>query len=193
MNTDIVEVRVGEARIEIPHAVVVQNFLASLGPAQPQQKSTQHLRVGEMWEEQGGIYAGIMRGDDCLYHLIICPARQMDTPSLEWGPVGKTTAATSNWDGLGNTLALTGDKHPAAQHCAAMDANGFSDWYLPARREASLCAATCPDAFSEGWHWTSTQYSAHGAHIQDFSDGHQHNRFKDGSYRVRAVRRFIIN
>lgn len=48
-------------------------------------------------------------------------------------------------------------------------------------------------ALPVAWHWTSTQYSAHTARIQDFSDGSQTNRNKGYRHRVRAVRRFKVN
>jgi len=49
------------------------------------------------------------------------------------------------------------------------------------------------DALQEGWYLTSTQYSAYNAFVQDFSDGHQNIHDKDLQFKVRAVRRFLIN
>lgn len=49
------------------------------------------------------------------------------------------------------------------------------------------------EAMEEAWYWSSTQYSAHGAFIQDFEDGYQLYYGKGSECRVRAVRRFLIN
>ena len=73
---------------------------------------------GQYWREQGGTYAGIMRGDDgTLYHLIIGPD-SMDIEDQEWGGYGQTEeGAQSCWDGLANTIELVESEHdhPAAQ------------------------------------------------------------------------------
>ncbi len=47
-------------------------------------------------------------------------------------------------------------------------------------------------ALNREWHWSSTQYSAYGAFIQDFDDGYQDDNDKSLKFRVRAVRRFLI-
>ena len=104
-------------------------------------------------------------------------------------------AATSSWDGHANTLALTasGHNHPVADWVKNLDIDGHTDWYIPSRREASLCAATCPEIFEPGYHWTSTQYSAYHAFIQAFDAGVQGYDGKASRRRVRAVRRFVAN
>lgn len=41
--------------------------------------------IGTMWPEQGGIYAGVMRGErGHHYHLIIAP-RDTELSDIEWG------------------------------------------------------------------------------------------------------------
>jgi hypothetical protein len=70
--------------------------------------------------------------------------------------------------------------------------DGRNDFYLPSRRELALCFANVPELFETAWHWSSTQFSADGACIQDFGDGDQSYSRKVYEYRVRAVRRLLI-
>lgn len=61
-------------------------------------------------------------------------------------------------------------------------------------------AQTTADAFKEGgdeafeaaWYWTSTQYSAYDAYVQDFGGGGQNHTGKTSERRVRPVRRLFI-
>jgi hypothetical protein len=48
-------------------------------------------------------------------------------------------------------------------------------------------------AMEPAWYWSSTQYSAGYAFVQVFSDGGQVDDAKYYAWRVRAVRRFLIN
>lgn len=153
--------------------------------------------IGTWWGEQGGVVAGIMpkEGVHPAYYLIVPTGAAIEDKSLEWGGYDENSQATSDWDGLANTRALVESDadHPAAQFCHDLKIDGFSDFYLPSRREASLMTATVPTLFKDGWHWTSTQYSADNAFIQAFSGGDQLNVRKGSESRVRAVRRFLIN
>lgn len=148
--------------------------------------------IGAEWPEQGGIYAGLMRGRDDHpdYHLII--AMSESDGEFQWGGYGDESSATSKWDGLANTRALIeeGD-HPAAEFAASRTMGGHSDFYLPAQAELMLAWVNIPEAFSEGWHWSSTQSSSGGAFYTDFGTGDAGNLGKGDHLRVRPVRRFI--
>ena len=159
--------------------------------------------IGAMWPEQGGIYAGIMRGEfGHGYHLIIAPS-ESEMTGVEWGETPEMIrGAISDRDGLKNSLAIrehakSADKRfPAA--CIALNnaINGFSDWYLPARHEARLAYLNAPETFStDDWYWTSTQYAgyASNAWYQYFDIGGQNYYDKGYKGRVRAVRRFLID
>lgn len=152
-------------------------------------------QLGEYWEGQGGIYAGLMPGENGQrpYHLIVS---EESAECVEWGEYGqKIEGADSRIDGAANTkaiLAADGD-HPAAQWAAQYTKDGHSDFYLPAQREQNLCFATIPDKFeTDDWYWTSTQSSAGYAWTQDFDDGSQGHAGKDYAGRARAVRRLFI-
>ncbi|MES2181607.1 MAG: DUF1566 domain-containing protein [Pseudomonadota bacterium] len=63
---------------------------------------------------------------------------------------------------------------------------------LPAQTIAPEFQADGSEAFEGVWHWSSTQYSAHGAWLQDFDDGYQYGSHKHGTCAARAVRRELI-
>jgi len=159
--------------------------------------------IGAMWPEQGGIYAGIMRGEfGHGYHLIIAPV-DAELIDLEWGDDFKMIdGAISDRDGLKNSLAIRDyarsveKRFPAA--CLALNnaTNGFTDWYLPSRHEARLAYLNAPETFNtDAWYWTSTQYAgnASSAWSQNFDGGDQNYGGKGYKGRVRAVRRFLID
>jgi len=159
--------------------------------------------IGAMWPEQGGIYAGIMRGEfGHGYHLIIAP-RDAEGSELEWGDESKMSDdAISDRDGLKNSPAIRDyaksiDKRfPAVSHALSLTANGFNDWYLPARHELRLAYLNASETFNlDGWYWTSTQRvgNASGAWVQYFDSGYQYDFGKGYEGRVRAVRRFLID
>jgi hypothetical protein len=153
-------------------------------------------RLGEFWQGQGGFYAGTVRGMDGKndHHLIVSPDDLGEIKEAEWGCKGnEIKGADSDWDGLSNTRAMADAGSELAKTIIAMEIDGHKDWYLPARKEARLCQINCQNQFDhDSWYWTSTQYSAYLAFIQDFGDGHQHDGLKGSSYRARAVRRLSV-
>lgn len=155
--------------------------------------------LGTLWPEQGGIYAGIVRGHDGHgdFHLIVAPREvQLQLQDLEWGPYGtKIDGADSAWDGLANTKALVaaGEAYQAAAACAEIKHEGHSDWYLASADEARVAKANAGDQFDKNdWHWTSTQYSPYDAWAQDFEDGRSRIDEKTTEFRAVAVRRLVI-
>jgi hypothetical protein len=147
-------------------------------------------------EEQGGIYAGRMRGSKGQpdYHLFVAPDPMGFVREIEWGGRGiDRRDATNEFDGLANTLALAKHAgHPAAEWACSLAIDGHHDWYLPSRRELRLLWCTVPELFEPGLYWSSTQYSADGAWGQYFDDGDQYYDYKLYQARARAVRRFLI-
>ena len=107
--------------------------------------------------------------------------------------------ATSDFDGAANTQAMLDAGSPLAQAVRALDIDGFTDWYLPARggllMQYSNLKPLLPtdDAFAEKWHWSSTQFSRSYACSQYFDYGYADYGSKDwaGGF-ARAVRRFRI-
>lgn len=153
--------------------------------------------IGQPWPGQGGIYAGIMRGENGApdYHLIVSPRELGDFDEVTWGGYGEDESkAASDWDGSANTDALleSGVAHEAVDEIAGLTIDGHTDYYLPSRREAALCYALVPEQFIRTWYWTSTQCSPYFAWCQLFDDGTQSYDRKDTGYRVRAVRRHLV-
>lgn len=147
-------------------------------------------RLGEYWEGQGGIYAGMMPLEGSGFaHRIVSVDEAED---LQYGGYGDEIAeAESKIDGAANTRALIADsnEHPAAKWCANYSKDGHSDFYLPAQRELSLAWATIAHAFGSGWYWSSTQYSASFAWVQGFGGGGAGVLGKVSGARVRPFRR----
>ncbi|MDR6580137.1 DUF1566 domain-containing protein [Pseudomonas extremaustralis] len=152
--------------------------------------------IGTYWLEQGGVYVGVMRGEDGRpdYHLVVAQGDNGENTSVAWGSYGEDEPhAKYARDGLLNTTALTqsDNDHPAALWAANLDIEGHSDWYLPSRFELALCYTSVPELFAKEWHLSSTQYSPDDAWIQGFVGGSQYGDPKDVARRARAVRRVI--
>jgi hypothetical protein len=121
--------------------------------------------IGQPW--QGGIYAGVSRGEDGQpdAHLVLAP----DEPSerLEW-------QAAIDW-------------------ATTVRAGGHDDWQLPSRVESALLYANLRDQFDTStWYWTRSQCSAGSAWTQDFNCGGQGTSDKSYEGRARAVRRLVL-
>ncbi len=111
------------------------------------------------------IFVGITRGESGDIALYLNAANETE---LSW-------QAALDW-----AAALDTADHPAGTYS------------LPTRKEQALLFANAAEHFEERWYWSCEQYSANSAWLQDFGDGFQSLVRKDGVYRVRAVRRLII-
>ena len=125
--------------------------------------------IGAMWPDQGGIYAGIIGGENGApdYYLI---------------------HADSEYE-------IIDVNHATAIQSARAPIYGFDDWSLPDRREARLLTINSPDSFNENeLYWTSEEdeYYTCDAWTQDFSHGYQAGSYKADKLRARAVRRVAI-
>lgn len=151
--------------------------------------------IGQPWPEQGGFYAGIMRGENGQpdYHLIVSTSAGHHA-GLAWGCYGlDEPQATGSFDGKSNTDALcrSGHDHPAAHWAASLNIDGHSDFYLPSRRELHLCWVNVPELFEPGWYWSSTQHSDMKAWDQAFDAGNNGLYEKAEERCVRAIRRVM--
>jgi hypothetical protein len=124
-------------------------------------------RIGEYWHSQGGIYAGLARGEDGQpdYHLILAEA----------APETRFT-----WEA-------------AKAHAKTIVAGGHRDFALPTRLESALLYANLHDKIStDHWHWTGTEHSAGRAFRQFFDNGNQLSNYVSFEARARFVRRLIL-
>ncbi len=90
----------------------------------------------------------------------------------------------------------------AADVCANLSLNGYTDWFLPSKDElnemyinkAAIDATAIINggvAFVSTYYWSSSEYNNHSAWYQDFINGSQGNIIKfEHTNRVRAVRAF---
>jgi len=151
--------------------------------------------LGSFVPEQGGYYAGVVRGENGApdHHLFVAP-EDASADEVRWGKYGKSIeGARLVNDGAANTEALiAAGECPAAEACHAYRGNGFDDWYLPSQAELNVCYANAREHFDKAWHWSSTQFSANYAWLQHFSDGYQTTGLKGNYDRVRAVRRLTV-
>jgi hypothetical protein len=80
----------------------------------------------------------------------------------------------------------------AIQVAADYANNSKTDWHLPSKDELAQLYIQSPGfgGFSTDWYWSSSEFDARTAWIQNFYDGSQLNNYKVTSYYVRPVRAF---
>lgn len=194
---EMIEVKHAGAIIQLPHDVVVRNWMCSITESKHTASNNAIAipKIGEYWRGQGGIYAGVMRGQEGKpdRHLIVPVADALDIKST-WGCRDKEIKGADNdLYGMPNTIAMAEAGSEIAKQILAMEIEGHSDFYLFARHEARLCYLTVPELFkTDDWYWTSTQSSANYAFLQHFLNGLQHSFNKNDECWVRPVRSFVI-
>ena len=153
-------------------------------------------RIGQVWPTQGGIYAGIMAGQDGQpdYHLILAP-KETEIESIAWGKYGtKIAGAASYFDGKANTADMAAADLDLGKQITGVTADDHTDYYLPSQAEMHLLAANLKNQFDQDdWYWTSTQYSATLAWQQGFGYGNQYYSYMDAEVKARAVRMIPIS
>ena len=98
--------------------------------------------IGDAFE--GGFFAGTIShtADGVATHaLIVAPAASgyNGKSTLQWKTSDTSTSGTSSvYDGAANTANMDNASHPAAQYCAGLTIDGYSDWYMPARYELDI-------------------------------------------------------
>lgn len=193
-----ISVRVGDITIKATQKTTAKALLAhaldqagAVSIARHPANDTTPPALGELWPEQGGIYAGLMRGEDGRpdYHLVAA-ADEAGQLKGAWGCSGiEIKGSASRNDGLANTTAMAEAGSDLAKKMLALEIDGHADWYLPAQAELMLCFANAREHFPKEWHWSSTQSSANCAWGQGFSYGTADIGAKGGEWRARAVRR----
>jgi hypothetical protein len=121
---------------------------------------------GTDWPEQGGVMAGLLTDEkNRPYLLILGPENENE---LNW-------AAATQW-------------------AKDVEENGHRDYSLPTRVEQALLFARLSDRFEKDWYWSCEQpaENADYAWMQYFNNGSQGFNHKGLEWRVRAVRRLII-
>lgn len=151
---------------------------------------TSHVEVGDIilgspQNDSYIIYAGEFGG----YHLGVYNSSNY----MPWSINTDVTSATSDTDGLSNTLALItvspADYH-AADECGSSWKFGL-EWYLPAIQELELLY-TNRNAIGGFWdveYWSSTQANTTMAKVFNFNNGTAADRNKLDGRDVRCITR----
>lgn len=164
--------------------------------------------VGHPWPGQGGVYAGVMRGegDKPAYHLVVPtdPTSHFDSTFAKWHDL--VAGARSLRDGMANTQALLSDaldrgsdrhpadgRFPAAEHCKTLVIEGHADLYLPAECELRLCFVNVQELFPDRRYYTSSsQWSKSFVLGRCFVYGERSYTANRALAPVRAVRRVPV-
>ena len=172
--SDVVTLRVGAGELKIPaedaaRAYLEKFMLFDLEPSIPAHLAeTPHPPIGSDMPGLGGLYAGILRGDDGApdYRLFM-PANQ-EALELPWGK--------------------------ALKHADGFEYAGHKDYSLPTRRELRLLYINLKEHFEDAWYWSSEQLAGDSdfAWMQNFGNGNQGIGLKSNGCRVRLVRRVPI-
>ena len=118
----------------------------------------------------------------------------------EWGCNG-TLISGADGVGIGTGAQNTVDieagcvtNGTAADICANLTLNSYSDWFLPSLAELSQLYLNLKlngfGAFANNFYWSSTENDSNTAWAQDFGSGGQSSVLKNLTHYVRAVRAF---
>ena len=124
--------------------------------------------IGAAWPDAGGIFAGILKGKDGDYAVIVPVDSASDVGDAPWA---KAIAAANQFK--------------TGQH---------ADYSAATRGELALCFHNVPELFQKTWYWSATPYAGVESYAwyQFFDDGGQLSDRKDYQLRARAVRRVKI-
>ena len=162
-----------QQRNSIAEAMLKAVFTASESVPEPDDNNEEIVvtppPIGEYWEGQGGIYAGVMAGSigQSDYHLILA----MTEPQEDF-----------TWE----------DAKAYAQTIAV---DGHQDFTLPTRFESALLFANLRYKFNfSHWYWTGTEkvfnQSSYKQHFGVGTQSHFNNMFET---RARFVRRVALH
>jgi hypothetical protein len=143
--------------------------------------------------------------------LIAAPSDQ--SGGAQWGCYGTLISAANGiaiGTGVQNTIDIESGcttSGTAADICANLTLDGYSDWFLPSKDELNLMWLNLADSdgdgynagptdpnniggFANNYYWSSSQYDSVSAWKQYFYYGNQFNDYKNNNYYIRAVRAF---
>jgi len=122
--------------------------------------------------------------------------------AVQWGAYKHDVPGTESEIGSGkrNTELIlekireVGGARQAAQLCASLEFNGFSDWFLPSKDELDMMYKNMKQInlgnFIKDKYWSSTQYTNDMAWNLKFNNGKFDKSHKDQKCNVRAIRAF---
>ena len=132
-------------------------------------------------------------------HGLIAAKKDISTTGVRWynkGYVLIGNTLSSIGTGASNTAKIINKQGNtgsyAAKLCADLVLNGFSDWYLPSRKEIGQMyrnRSVVPGLQATNY-WSSTEVDLNNAYSEIFNGGFQEVDDKSFTLRVRAVRSF---
>ncbi len=137
---------------------------------------------------------------------LICAVSDQSEES-QWGCHGTSINGADGTDigtGSQNTIDIQAgcSTHSiAADFCANLSLNNYSDWFLPSKNELNemytnkaaintTAIANRGSAFVNSYYWSSSEYGNNFAWAQSFYYDNQNVSIKNNSSRVRAIRAF---
>lgn len=192
MNIHTLNINLGNSAMS---GALLAALSASISPSKPEEPIAARPNIGEYWQGQGGIYVGRGRGRDGGrdYSLILPTDKSTIFEKRSLGTYGTdVTGATSDHDGMANTIALAAAGSDLCKEALAVEIEGHKDFHLMSRTDARLCWANVPELFEKEWYLTSTQYSSHNAWSQYFSIGYSDHYYKRFEARARFCRRSFL-
>jgi len=149
----------------------------------------------------GKSYAGgiIFYVDNTGEHGYVCAENDQST-GAEWGCVGTDIPGangTAVGTGVQNTIDIEAGcttTGTAADICANLSLNSYSDWFLPSKDELNLMYTNLYlkgfGGFTSTRYWSSSEGDPWNSRLLDFSTGGNHVDQKDWTRYVRAARAF---
>jgi hypothetical protein len=149
----------------------------------------------------GDEYAGgiLFYLDSTGKHGLIVAMNDQNPQAPWWNGTFVATNDKSTTDGFANTkqiVSVQGNGHYAASICNDYAGGGFGDWFLPSKDQLNefyiYSQKWLPGGVLGGQYWSSTEYDAGEAWVQDFANGQQYiDNTSDGAQvRTRAIRAF---
>lgn len=174
-------------------ALAVKKSAGKMAPVKPTELKLP--RIGASWRGQGGKFVGLIRGENGQpdYGLVV-PIHESASLKGSYGPYDRLEDAESEYDGMANTRAMAAAGSAIAKRALALRIDGYADFYIGSRHEASMAYLNALGLYAAGYHWTSTQSRANDAYAwaQYFDDGNQLSYHKGNELPVVVLRRVPI-
>ena len=148
-------------------------------------------------DEYGGGFVFYL--DSTGQHGLIAALSDQNVLAPWWNGTFVTTNAKSTTDGFLNTrqiVSVQGNGHYAASICNDYTGGGFGDWFLPSKDQLNKLymhsQGLLGNGIYGGVYWSSTEYDAGNAWVQDFANGQQFidNTSDGANVHTRAIRAF---
>jgi TolB-like protein len=180
---------------------LMTKFVAGMSSKGGVVDSSKTYKVGDFGPAGGYVFYDKGVFSNGWRYLEAAPA-ETEFTSIQWGAYQQDVPGTGTAVGFGkrNTEIIVerlkglNESGRAAQLCASMNFDGYSDWFLPSKDELDLMYKNLKQkglgGFSDSWYWSSSQGSYNSSWGQRFSDDGQGSDNAGYAYSVRAVRAF---